>query len=228
MTERIQDVERKMGLKAIGVRVLIAVVFAGIAPALAGAQGRTFAPNSMAIAHSVVVIGPNSPAFDTLLERWFPGAGGVKCFATVEPLLAIVHNNSRRVVKAYVVKWVITNSDGTTTIKYLNGVNEPSNLWQLTGQVNAMGPGGGGTASQLVSPFFRWTEERFPKLLAGQAVIATYCALAQQLPVVQQPLVFEAQRASSIRISLDGVIFGDGVFVGPDTSKLASSAIFVG
>ncbi|MGH9350603.1 MAG: hypothetical protein ACRD2G_00290 [Terriglobia bacterium] len=211
-----------MRLERTAARVVFSLTLAGFIPAvLAGAQAQsTPSPDSMALGHSVVVIGPHSPMFDTLLERWFPGAGGVRCFATVKPLLAIVHNNTRRVVKAYVVKWVITNSDGTTTTKYLNGVNEPSNVWQLTGQVNAMGPGGSGTATQLVSPFFRWTEERFPNLLAGQAVIATFCALAQQLPVVQQPLVFEAQTASSIRLSLDGIIFGDGVFVGPDTSKL--------
>ncbi|MGH9404616.1 MAG: hypothetical protein ACRD3D_02135 [Terriglobia bacterium] len=193
----------------------MAVALAVSIPALAGAQGRTFAPNSMALAHSVVVIGPNSPAFDALLERWFPGVTQVNYFAQLKPLLAIVHNNTKRQVKAYVVKWTITNADGSTSTATLPVMWEPGpDEARLAGTLTVLGPAGTGEGTQLVSPFFHWLKKGFQGILLG-GVQAAFVVDARY-----EPLVATATNAKSIRATLDGVIFGDGVFVGPDTSLL--------
>ncbi|MGH9327452.1 MAG: hypothetical protein ACRD2B_12315, partial [Terriglobia bacterium] len=54
------------------------------ATAGAGAQAVQFPSNSVAFSHSVIVIGPNRPAFQTLLARDFPGVSKVEYFNAVE------------------------------------------------------------------------------------------------------------------------------------------------
>jgi hypothetical protein len=171
--------------------------------------------SSVATGHSVVVIGPNSPSFDELLERWFPGASGVDHFEEVKPLLAIVHNNTMRVVKAYVVKWVITNADRSTDTEYLPVVSEPApGEAQLTGERTVLGHGGSGYETELVSPYFHWPQRGFPGLIQGNAVMISFQAASLK------PLASNIQSATRIQTTLDGAIFGDGVFVGPGTSGL--------
>lgn len=217
------DSEMKMRLTAMGARILLAGVLVGVIPAaaFAGAQATTPSPKSFATAHSVVVIGPNSPVFESVLEKDFPGVTQVNYFQQIEPLLAIVHNNTRRVVKAYVVKWTITNADGTTSTAMLPVMWEPPpGDPRLAGTVAVLGPAGTGLGTQLISPFFHWSRKRFPIVLGSNAAVGTFSALAQQTPATQQPLVRQAHSGESVRVTLDGVIFGDGVFVGPDTSLL--------
>jgi hypothetical protein len=198
-------------------RLILAVILAGLAPAaaLAQAQVKPRGPNSMAVSHSVAVIGPNRPIFDDLLERWFPGASGVNYYETVKPLLAIVHNNTRNVVKAYVVKWTITNADGSTATEYLPVMSEPGpGEAQLTGERTVLGPGGSALETELVSPYFRLPRNRFAGLLEINAVLIHFQAASLK------PLASNSRSATSIQTTLDGAIFDDGVFVGPNTFKL--------
>ncbi|MGH9352774.1 MAG: hypothetical protein ACRD2G_11540 [Terriglobia bacterium] len=198
-------------------RALFCLALLAIIPAvsLAGGQATSPAPKSFATAHSVVVIGPNSPLFDSVLEKDFPGVDQVNYFQQIKPLLAIIHNNTRRVVKAYVVKWTITNSDGSTSTAMLPVMWEPPpGDPALAGTVTVLGPAGTGLGTQLVSPYFHWTRGRFPQLLKGNSVFIRFqCASLR-------PLAATAQNATSVRVTLDGAVFGDGVFVGPDTTML--------
>jgi hypothetical protein len=205
-----------MRFRSTCARIVLAATLAVSAAGLAEGQGGELSPNSFAIKHSIAVIGSGSPLFQTLLDKDFPGATGVQSFQSVRPLLAIVHNNTLRIVDAYAVEWVVDEADGSMDTIYLTAVNGPLDDWMLTGQTAVIGPAG----TRLVSPFFHWSRKRFPVLLSGGAVVATFGALAQQVPVVQQPLTFEALAARSIQVKLDGAIFGDGVCVGPDTSEL--------
>jgi hypothetical protein len=163
----------------------------------------------------VVVIGANRPCFDELLDRWFPGVSEVKYYEAVKPLLAIVHNNTMRAVKAYLVKWSITNADGSTSTEYLPVVSEPApGEAQLTGARTVLGQGASGFATELVSPYFHWPQRRFQGPLQVMAVMNTFQA------ATLNPLASNIQGATSIQTTLDGAIFEDGVFVGPDTSQL--------
>lgn len=205
-----------MQLKAIGVRIALAAVLVGaiLAGVRAAAQGG-WSDSSPAKGHSVVVTGPNSRNFDDVVERWFPGVTGVSNYATVKPLLAIVHNNTMRVVKAYVVKWTITSADGSAATEYLPVVSEPGpGEAQLSGAKTVLGHGGTGFETMLVSPYFRWPQRGFPGLIQGNAVMISFQAASLKA------LASNIQSATRVQTTLDGVIFGDGVFVGPDTSEL--------
>jgi len=179
------------------------------------AQAGQLSPNRFAVSHSVVVVGSNGPSFDSLLDRDFPGASQVEYFQTVKPLLAIVVNNSERVVKAFVIKWTITSPTGATSTATLPVIwYPPPGDPDLPGSVTVLGRGGTGLGTELVSPYSHWTEQRFPVLLKGNAVGAVfqYASL--------RSLTSAAQGAASVQATLDGAIFGDGVCVGPNTSKL--------
>ncbi|MGH9400692.1 MAG: hypothetical protein ACRD2P_01125, partial [Terriglobia bacterium] len=162
-------------MRLTGIGTFIAVLLAGLIPTVvvAGAQGQAPSAKSFALRHSVVVIGPNSPLFETVLAKDFPGVSQVNCFQAVEPLLAILHNNTRRIIKGYMVKWTVTNADGSKDTASLVGLNEPDSLWKLTGQRTVMGLAGTGLGTLLVSPFFRWSKKRFPVLLSSNAVVGT-------------------------------------------------------
>jgi hypothetical protein len=139
----------------------------------------------------------------------------VNYYATVKPLLAMVHNNTLRVVKAYVVKWTITNADGSTATEYLPVLSEPGpGQARLTGERTVLGHGGSGFETALVSPYFNWPQRGFAGLVQGNAVMISFQAARLK------PLASNIQSATRVQTTLDGVIFGDGVFVGPDTSGL--------
>jgi hypothetical protein len=205
-----------MNIRAIGVRTALVAILVGAVLVGVRAAAQVGASNSPAAGgHSVVVVGPNSPYFDELLERWFPGASGVNYFERVKPLLAIVRNNTMRVVKAYVVKWTITNADGSTTTEYQSVVSEPGpGDAQLTGERTVLGHGGSGLETEIVSPYFHWPQNGFPGLIQGNGAIISFQSASLR------PLSSNIQSATRIRTILDGAIFGDGVFVGPDTSGL--------
>ncbi len=204
-----------MWQKDISTRILapaVLVLFlASAAPVRA--QSMRPSPGSLLSGHSIIVIGANRPIFQTLLEADFPGVSGVTHFQAVEPLLAIVHNNTLRVVKAYVVKWVITNANSSSKTVYLTVVDGPEGDGALTGQTTVLGHTGAGRETQLVSPFFNWPKQDFPSLIKINAVMIDLQTASEN------PLISSVQGAS-IQASLDGAIFGDGVCVGPDTSKL--------
>ena len=205
---------RQTGMSA---PVVLAAMLGVAVPAarLARAQGQAPPPRSMALGHSVAVIGPNSPIFEGLLEKDFPGVSQVDYYQQIEPLLAVVHNNTRRVVKAYVVKWVITNADGSTATEYLPVMSEPApGQAQLSGQRAVLEPGGSGFETELVSPYFHWPQRMFQGLLQVNAVRTNFQAASREL------LASNIQSATRIQTTLDGAIFDDGVFVGPDTSGL--------
>lgn len=206
--------ERKMQRIGMGALAALVVALAALISLAARARAQTAlpAPNSYALAHSVVVIGPNSPMFDTLLERWFPGVTSVQYFSQLKPLLAIVHNNTKRSVKAYVVKWTITGADGTASTAWLHVVGNPApDEARLPGTETVLGPAGTGLGTQLVSPLFHWPRRGFSPANAQPELMAD---------ARLEPLVRKGDNAASVHATLDGVVFGDGVFVGPDTSGL--------
>jgi hypothetical protein len=204
-----------MRQKDISARILApAALVALLAPAaLSRAQNVRPSPSSLLSAHSIVVIGANRPAFEALVERDFPGVSQLTYFNAVEPLLAIVHNNTRRVVKAYAVQWAITKADGSTKAVYLTLVNGPAGDGVVTGQTTVLGHTGTGFEAELVSPFFDWPRRDFPTLLKIHSVMI-------DLQTAAESSLISTLQGVSIRASLDGAIFGDGVCVGPDTSKL--------
>ncbi|MGH9327980.1 MAG: hypothetical protein ACRD2B_15025 [Terriglobia bacterium] len=178
------------------------------------AQGTQISPKSFAGSHSVVVIGANRPAFDSVLEADFPGVSQVQYFSAVKPLLAIIHNNTQRVLKAFAVIWTIVSADGAKSTAILTVVSEPGvDEWRLPGARTVLGRAGTGLGIQLISPFFHWARARIGAVLP--ALGTTFSALSSQ-----QAIVAGAQSAASVSAGLDGAIFGDGVCVGPDTSKL--------
>lgn len=206
-----------MWLRNSSAPVVLAAILTGFVSVFPsrGAQVRRFAPNSWAFRHSVKVFGPNRPIFQAVLKRDFPGATEVDYFHTIQPSLAIIHNNTQHVIKAYAVKWTITNADGSTQTAYLHVMPEPSpGDWRLVGTATVLGRAGTGWGTQLISPFFNWPRRDFGGFLKVNLVWGAFQAASEN------PIISSIQGAASVQVSLDGVIFGDGVFVGPDTSKL--------
>ena len=68
-----------MRRRGMGTQILLAMTWMGVllAAALSPAQTRPYSPGSLATGHSVTVIGPNSPIFEGVLEKDFPGVSQV-------------------------------------------------------------------------------------------------------------------------------------------------------
>jgi hypothetical protein len=161
--------------------------------------------------HVVQLVGPNDSGFETALDTDFPGLSGVNYFQAAKPLLVILHNPSPSAVRAYVVTWTVTNEAGDVSTANLPIIGEPETAnYALTGQNIVLGAG----ATELVSPFFHWTKRQFPGLMKINAV---YILLQS---ASMRPLAASVQNAATVHVALDGDVFDDGVFIGPDASKL--------
>jgi hypothetical protein len=175
--------------------------------------GRTQSdPTPSQAPHHVSFIGSNDPRFDDILAHQFPGVGQVPGFQNIRPLLAIVDNDCSIAVNAYVIKWAVIGPDQTESDADLSVVREASPSLALSGEYPVLNSGG----IMLVSPFFSFSPRQIegPLQAGAKALEITFGALAFK------PLVSKAQSASSVKASLDGIVFVDGLFSGPDASNL--------
>jgi hypothetical protein len=140
--------------------------------------------------------------FDGSIDAFFPGLRQLDGFEPIKPLLVMLHNSSGHGIKAYVVRWVMARAKDSTRQRegiYWAGTGGSE---ALTGEEIVWKP----DESRLVSPLFNWgvsptVSQRMDKLLSALA---------------KGPIVTDAADALNIEISIDAVVFDDGVFLGPD------------
>ena len=177
--------------------------------------------------NGVHIITPVDPSFAELAAKHFEK----RTPEALQPLSVFIKNSSKRLVLGYALTWEILDAEGKTitskTVAYsepgaLMGAEIPKDLIHTTAiepgaercftvnsqiEKEAVGPGGFGGAFSL-----RTTEESARALQAmianqkGEEIASTLRAMwADQL-----------SHASDVTVSLDGVIFDDGTFVGPN------------
>jgi hypothetical protein len=168
----------------------------------------------------VAIVAPNDAQFDSTLDSLFPGVSELPEFRAVRPLVVIVKNDSAFPVNAFGVRWIVDTPNGTTSdiempVVQGGGGRPEANGSALTGEHAVLRP----RESELVSPYFHFDAgylEGFlnASRLSGVGAGGIFRAAAGE------PLLAEIKGGASVQTSLDGVLFADGVFAGPDASKL--------
>ena len=159
--------------------------------------------------HGLTLIGPPDPLFDEATQTFFRGmpVARAKMFA-IAPLAVFVNNKSGRLVVAYELRWDVGRPDGSVE----------SSSFAYTNPRALMDGGAPGEEAQGIQGLF--------SIKAGSMrLVSPAFSLAESDPIPSVPdddTIRElAHRvlagASNITISLDGVFFDDGFFVGPDS-----------
>jgi hypothetical protein len=162
---------------------------------------------------NVVLVSPQDPTFDATARRLL-GAAASGPALDLKPFLVIVSNRSTDTIVAYQVAWKITNTNQTaeyvyTNFMYPDGVM-PAILASRDQQPLVPGD------DRLVGPEFQldpsWTAANVQDVLLGTI----------------QDQQTEIPRVERLDISLNAVIFADGLLVGPDTQDFSKIfAIYV-
>lgn len=180
--------------------------------------------------HDLKLIAPTDPLFNgklsTLLKN-HPNslAESLKAYSV------LLENTGKKTVIGYRLRWDLIKADGTVSMRQAGGINMGAFMDEArSGLENpslsggfAIGPGAlvfvslAGSSGDNVNG-------RINGYASGSANRSILDQLRQgakdkQYPSLADIITAELQTCTSITVSLDGVFFEDGTFVGPDTTE---------
>lgn len=179
--------------------------------------------------HNLMLIGPSDPSFNGKVSVFLKGKSNAIVEAT-KPFSVFLKNAGNKAVVAYWLKWEKIRADGTIVTSGMGGSN-PTDLMEgsapgleqlLTSSGYRIKPG----SMQLVSPIISVDEEQSGSIGAITVSAADSSELGKLQEAAQNnniaPMLdlvtAELKSYTKITISIDGVFFEDGTFVGPDST----------
>lgn len=166
---------------------------------------------------AITLITPSDLRFGDALDRSFPDFRTVEGFETIKPVLAIVRNDSSRPITAYIVRWNIQYADGSKGSIDRPVIGRVLDDQGLPGTATVLRPG----EAELVSPYFRWGSREYARLLAVHAILITMQAVTRKTGTGSPKNAYSLlQNYTQVQAGLDGILFGDGDCMGPDTLRL--------
>lgn len=165
----------------------------------------------------LVVVSSNNPAFLSYVANSFPELLHTAHFEEIRPFLTVVCNADQQAVVAYALDWTITQSNGSRRsglVKHF--VHDPDkNMW-ISGQKIQLYPGD----LQLVSPLFAWTLGGYSALAHHKNDVEDTLQITLADLRKKYPILAGASAGERITASLDGAVFSDATFSGPNSSRL--------
>ncbi len=181
----------------------------GVCAVPRNAQAQTTAASAGNSGPTAILL-PGHPGFHASLNAHFRGVENVPGFARIEPYLALLQNTSAHAVLAYAIEWKLGLANGSQKTISAIVIPPPGAKWALSGQEPLIEP----HDWLLVSPFFHWNSAEF------QGLLNTKTAEGQFQSALSSPRISGNQGWPTVDPSLDGAVFADGTFIGPDTLKL--------
>lgn len=159
--------------------------------------------------HGLVIIGPDDKSFSSLLDA----ALQLRPEASREDLqshVIFLKNEGRQVVVAYSLKWEFLRADGTIVTKRKSYLNRSGLMGQEEDRNGGQTINPGDTWFFSLTDVFKVEATDSSKLGAGNKM-----GIRRKNP---NSLAKEMATYTGVTVSLDGVFFDDGTFVGPDTT----------
>jgi hypothetical protein len=155
------------------------------------------------------IVAPSNPEYKGLMESQFKGRNAVA--EALQPFSIFIKNTGDKVVVAFSLKWDLMNADGKVLTQTRNYIT----LWKLMGE-NGSDSGGhiikpGGVAFAVPS-----------HLQVSQGTDDAGSSLDPEGRTYLDNLRTELAQYTSITVSLDGVFFEDGAYVGDDNGGFFS------
>jgi hypothetical protein len=180
--------------------------------------------------HKLILIGPSDPSFNGQVSAFLKGNHNAMVEAT-KPFSVFLKNTGNKAIVAYWLKWEKIRADGTIVTSGMGGSNptalmegrEPGLEHLVTSSGYVIKPG----SMHFVSPIISINEEQS----GGIGAITVSAENSSELDKLQKaaennnidPMLDlvseELKSCTSITISIDGVFFEDGTFVGPNTTN---------
>jgi len=164
----------------------------------------------------ITLIGSGDPSFDGMLRAFLKGRTSPLVDA-LKPFSVFVKNTGNRSVVAYDLKWELVKADGTVAsqdVAYANpralmdgGTPDGEKLETASGL--AVAP----NAMRLVSLAFSLGQDNVDALFDSQAEVEP-----KDIDLINK-FRNELAQFTDMSISVDGVFFEDGSFIGPNTTK---------
>lgn len=168
-------------------------------PATGDRTGRLSSTAPPSENHVVRLLSPADPKFDLVLESAYPGLAHTPSFQELKPSTVLVSNESGQFVYGFVVKWTLRAGTAAPKVVYSPYLKTAGRDQLITTGV-VLAP----NEVTLLSPSFAFVKGHSLNALSAQV----------------RANVAAAKRENVLSGALDGVIFGDGTFGGPDEARL--------
>jgi hypothetical protein len=149
--------------------------------------------------HVVRLLSPADSEFDSVLDSVYPGLRSSSTFEKLRPNTILVSNESGQPVHAFVIKWTSRTNGAAPIVTYTPYLKSAGRDRLVTGGVVLAA-----NEVRLLSPSFAFFQRQ------------SFSALSAQI----RANVEVADRDAVISSSIDGVVFQDGTFAGPDEARL--------
>ena len=186
-------------------------------------QGPLMSSSNQNSHRRIIGVSPlRDPAMVPVLAQHFPGLATDTVLSQFTEGVVLIKNWSRVAIKAYVLRWDVTEASGATKVIYAPAYQASDVARAIPGKDTVLAA----YETRIVSPQFNWSEEEamalsIPSRVDGhtgaQTVLAQYrkSSLGQQL-----------QNALRVQVSVDAIVYADGREWGVDSFGLA--ALFEG
>jgi hypothetical protein len=168
--------------------------------------------------HGLHIITSADPNFDALASNYFKNRSAASN-ESLKPLSVFIQNRGSRMVVAYVLEWRMLRTDG----QVLTNTNSYSEPGILMGHEMPTDPRFKHT--QAIEPneirAFTWSTAVNPEgasRLGSSNTSPSPLAQVPQADALRAQLDDELSGATDLTVSLDGVFFEDGEFVGPNAT----------
>lgn len=151
------------------------------------------------------LITPSNPAYENLATRLTHNQQNLT-FDLLKPFSVFVTNDGKRTVVAYALKWELMKADG----KVITLIKDNTTLWRLMG---LNGPDKDGFIIKTGSTLF--ATPTTIEVTQDENIDVTN---NPEVKTYLENLNVEMAQYVSITVTLDGVFFSDGTFVGPDST----------
>jgi len=180
--------------------------------------------------YGLKLIAPTDPTFDgklSTLLRNHPNSVAEES----KPYSVLLENTGKKTVVGYRLRWDLIKADGTVSMRQAGGVNMGAFMDEarpgLENPSLSSGFAIGPRAMAFVSPAGSLGENDnggMTGYASGSKDRAALDRLRQsakdkRYPSLADVVIADIQNCTSMTVSLDGVFFEDGTFVGPDTTE---------
>lgn len=155
--------------------------------------------------HGLTIIGSGDTSFDGMLDVLRVNTSGAPLEA-IRPYSVFIKNTGRRAVVAFVLKWELIRPDG----RVIAETNQYVTKYSLMG--DEVSDSGG----HIIKPNTSWWA--FPGFAVAQDTSGLNTGSPEFAAYLERANRDLAQY-TGITVSIDGVFFEDGAFVGPDTTE---------
>jgi hypothetical protein len=179
--------------------------------------------------HGLKLIPPTDPSFRAMLSP-LRRAKSDPLAEALMPYSVLLANEGRKAIVGYRLKWEMIGPDGVVTVRQAGGANPEALMEEASLGAEHSSLNGGFAVKPNSTVFVSLAGSLggdYGSGISGYSSGSTdptalddlrRTAKKKHLPSIEDAVAADLQKYKSMTISVDGVVFEDGTFVGPDTT----------